>query len=67
MIAVISKKLCSRLVSHEQGVLFTCGCINRVFVRARERYEEPKRAWGYFPGLLIKFPIIACGAKALPP
>lgn len=33
----------------------------------RERYREPKRAQGYFQGLLIKYPIIACGAMALPP
>lgn len=43
------------------------GFTNPVVGRGRERYRESKRAWGYFPDLLIKCPIITCGAMALPP
>lgn len=28
---------------------------------------NPKEHGGYFPGLLIKFPIIACGVQPPPP
>lgn len=34
--------------------------------RERKGIRALQRARGYFPALLIKYPIIACGAKALP-
>lgn len=72
MIALISKKLFfSACVPRAESLIYwyveASGFINLVVERARERYRELERAWGYFPGLLIKFPIIACGAVALPP
>lgn len=40
------------------------GFINPGVEEDREREKETERPRGYFPGMLIKFSIIACGAMA---